>query len=74
MKAYYKDYTDLYIWEWKPLNPTGKWKIVNGMSESGKPYSLLYIQHKGWFFKTWIPESEIILSSADMNTYENQCL
>ena len=43
------------------LNPTGKWKIEHIPYESRKEYvsTVLFIQHKGHLFKSWINENFI---------------
>ena len=45
----------------KPLKPTGKWKLVTNAYES----NALYIQHKGWIFKTWIHEADICFRDCE---------
>ena len=54
-----------YLLEWdeicmervpsSPLRPTGRWKIVTCFSGE----KLLYVEHRGWLFKSWIKETDI---------------
>lgn len=37
------------------LNPTGKWKYVNGPDQE----DVIYVEHKGSLFKSWIHENNI---------------
>lgn len=59
IKFKYHDPTD---WEGgvqiRTLKPTGRWKI--DYDDRGK--QKLYIEHRGWIFKYWIPEDWIFES------------
>jgi len=46
---------DGYSYHCTELKPTGKWKIVNNVVEN----DVIYVQHKGWFLKTWVHENRI---------------
>jgi len=45
-----------YGYDWKPLKPTGKWKLETTPHNEDIH---LWIEHKGWFFKIWVHESNI---------------
>lgn len=55
MIAYIEECTG-YSVSFKPLNPTGRWKIVSGPYHENK----LFIEHKGLIFKSWIAEDNIV--------------
>lgn len=45
---------------YKPLMPTGRWKI-----ESGPYYeNCMFVEHQGWLFKSWISERSISFRPA----------
>jgi hypothetical protein len=52
-------YIEIFSADWmidyKPLKPTGRWKI-----ESGPHYeNRMFIEHQGFIFKEWISEHRI---------------
>lgn len=47
---------DAYWYEFKLLNPTGKWRIVYELSSN---VPKLEIEHKNWLLKEWISEDSI---------------
>lgn len=53
---YFKKGGDLGCLTYKKLNPTGRWKLKT--IRNGE--NLLYIEHKGWLFKRWIFENDIV--------------
>lgn len=56
--------------KYKLLNPTGRWKIVT------LPYGvlepILFIEHKGFIFKEWIRERNIVFR-PEITEYINDC-
>ena len=62
--ALIKTYEGMYCYSYKPLKPTGRWKIIEkhirGYVQDVFDISL-YIEHKGWFLTRWVHESDIIL-------------
>jgi len=52
-----RQYKDMTLTSYKPLRPTGKWKI-----EYKKGSEVLYIEHhaKDAIFKEWISEENIV--------------
>lgn len=53
--AYIRKYDGYGFVEFKPLRPTGRWKI-----ESGPYYEdALFIEHQGLIFKSWVSSSDI---------------
>ena len=51
----------------KPLYPTGRWKLVTN------PYyeNELYIEHQGFLFKSWWPESQLRYARVKTETVFN---
>ena len=59
-------YEDNCFYTYKPLKPTGRWKI-----EIVNNKRTLFIEHKGWLFKRWIYETNIVIRNEE--TYINNC-
>ena len=62
---YYKDYCE-YGYGFKKLNRTGLCKVVTTDGEDRE-----YVEHKGWFFKSWIRTTEIVVQTTDIYDCEN---
>lgn len=54
---YIEEYGEYGIVNYRPLNPTGRWKIESGPYYKNK----LFIEHKGFVFKSWISEAAITM-------------
>lgn len=54
---HYDDESGTYISTGPRLNPTGRWMLRT----SPDYINLLFIEHKGLIFKSWIPETSIVL-------------
>jgi len=52
--------------EYKILKPTGRWKI-----EIRGNHTTMFIEHKDFFFKSWINEKDIIYQWEE--TFINEC-
>ena len=52
---YYEEMGDMGGIYYKPLNPTGRWKLESGPNWVNR----MYIEHQGFIFKRWIPEDNI---------------
>jgi hypothetical protein len=48
-------------WYYKPLNPTGRWKLKKNLFDQ----ITMFVEHKTWIFKHWISEHDIIFGTSE---------
>ena len=65
LAPYYESYEGEGWYTFKPLNPTGRWKLETGPFYDGYK---LFIEHKGWIFRRFICEDEIHFRPARTET------
>lgn len=56
--------TDCYgrgRWKYIPLKLTGRWSLRR---EVGNDEYDLYLEYKGWFFRHWIHEDDVVIEQA----------
>lgn len=71
--ALIKTYEGMYCYGYKPLKPTGRWKIVEKHIQGSvrDVFDIsLYIEHKGWFLTRWVHESDIIFERTVETVFE----
>lgn len=66
MKMYVRDMAAEWGYTYKKFNPTGRWKV-----RIVDDYVELYLEHKGWLFKKWYNEDDVILQNEE--TFINEC-
>ena len=67
--AYYKVDAHEFGVLFKPLTPTGRWKL-----ETSRYHNELemFIEHRGWFFRRWVSEKDIVFRNKEISII-NDC-
>lgn len=67
MDEYIPYYHDMWTMVDKPLRPTGRWKLVSGLTDN----NTLFIEHQGFLFRRWVSEHLILFGPAPRETVFN---
>jgi hypothetical protein len=68
-----KDYDSYAPPKYIKLNPTGRYKIVYGPQYKDVSAPILYIEHQGRFWKSWVIEMEIV-ERVEKCEFINECV
>ncbi len=58
MKTLYEKRSCEFGYDLVQITPTGRWKLVTDPNQD----NVMYMEVKGWFFRRWIHEDDLIFS------------